>query len=341
MSNRTARFRPADFRPRCRLWLSALIWLFTISNQAAWGESIPERLLPGLAEAGRLCLAAEHERDIAPALALIRSMKAELVQANASQAEASRIESALDFLLKWQTYLAYRNDEYWGSAGAMVMHLSNLPVAHLMMRRSEIRERLTKMPREETGPPAPPLNVHRRQDLEDERDAFDLIWTNAADDAEYCVIERDDKYGEYSEIAILPPTIENYYPFPRDAKASSPEADVVRRAADACLRAVRIEELDPVLKELASFWRGARSDVTRSERAEQSRIDCALLFVGWWQDSLAELHAGNKERAARILRRLAATNRDYPVLEPQVILERASAADPNVNDFVADSNRQN
>jgi hypothetical protein len=316
-----------------------LVWLLTASNQPACGEALPDRLLRGFAEAGRICLAAEHERDVAPALAVIHSMKAELMQANASPADLSRVECARNFLLKWQTYLSYRDAERWGSTGAMVMHLSNLAIGHLMMPRSEIRYRLKKFPLEKLGPPAAPQEVRRVRDENDESGTFDLVWINAADDAEYCAISREDGYGGYRDVAIMPPNIDNYHPFSRDAKPSSPEAQAVQRAADVCLRATRVEELDLALKDLASFWRGARSAATPSERAEQSRLDCALLFVAWWQDSLTDLRAGHKEEAARRLRRLAGTNRDYPVLEPQMILERAIAADPNVGDFVADSDR--
>lgn len=340
MSSRTAGLCPDGSRLRRSLWISALGWLLTISSQVASGEAIPERLLPGLAEAGRICLAAERERDVAPALAVIRSMKAELVQAHGSRADASRIDSALDFLLKWQTYLASRDADHVEKTGTMVMHLSNLPIGHLMMRRSEIRARLSGIPLERLGQPAAPQDVHRlRVPDEDDSGAFDLIWTNSAADAELCALSRDDKYGAYSEIAILPPNIENYYPFFRDAKPSSPEAQAAQRAAGVCLQAIRVEDLDSALKDLASFWHGARPAETHSERAEQSRLDCALQFVALWQDSLAELQGGNKERAAKILRRLASTNRDYPILEPRVILERATAADPNVNDFIVDSTR--
>ncbi|MEN3370417.1 MAG: hypothetical protein V7609_2560 [Verrucomicrobiota bacterium] len=321
------------------LLVSAVIWLLAASSQPAFGELIPDKLLRGFAEAGRICLAAEHERDVEPALAVIRSMKVELAQAKASQADLSRVEGALNFLLKWQTYLGYRDTESWGKAGAMVMHLSNLAIGHLMIPRFEIRDRLTKFPLEKLGPPAAPENVHRVRDEDDESGSFDLVWTNGAEDAEHCEISQEDGYGGYREVAILPPNIDNYHPFTRDAKPSSAEALAVQRAAAACLRANQLEELEPALKDLASYSRGARSAATPSERAEQSRIDCALLFVGWWQDSLTDLRAGRKEEAAKRLRRLASTNRDYPVLEPQFILQRATAADPNVGDFVADSDR--
>jgi hypothetical protein len=324
---------------RYRFLVSALVWVFIISTQPATGEMVPDKLLRGFAEAGRICLAAEHERDVEPALAVIRSLKAELTQAKASSSDLSRVEGALNFLLKWQTYLNYRDTERWGEAGGMVTHLSNLPMGHLMIPRIEIRDRYTKQMREEIpAPPAAPQDIRKVRDEDDESGSFDLVWTNAGY-AEYCSISLEDRYGGYREVAILPPNIDNYHPVTGDAKPSSAEALAVERAAVACLRATQVEELEPTLKELASYWRGARSAITPSERAEQSRIDCALMFVGWWQDSLADLRAAKKEEAAKRLRRLASTNRDYPVLEPAVILQRATVADPNVGDFVEHSER--
>jgi hypothetical protein len=313
------------------LVISAVALLFSLVTAQADPvciEPVSEQLARGLEQAGRICLSAGHEKDVAPAIDLLKSLQANLIAK--TEADASRVDSAWSFVLKWQSFLAYCETENRSKARATASNIANLPIAHLMMRRSEICKRLAAIPVEGTLPLAAPFGF---QESANENGSVDVVWHNAADDAENCVVEKKDGYGGWKSSATLPPNTENYH-FPAPEVASAAEIrEAVQRAAASCLSARGAEELDPTLTELARYWRGARSDIAECQRAEQSRIDCTLMFVCWWQDSLNEQAAGNKRAAAKRLRRLAATSQDYPVLPPQVILQRASAIDPDVGDF--------
>lgn len=321
-------------RLRLRFGAPALLWLLVATARPDCVEATPQELLPILEQAGRACLAAHHERDLEPTIAALNAVKAQLIARRISQTDASRIESALQALDLWQQYLSARRNEYWAQAGPLLAHIANSPMVQLMAPRSKIRRRLLAMPREAPRPPVAPTNLRRITSPDSAPGEFDLLWDHRDDLTEYCLVEDDNKRHGVIGIAILPPDTRNYHlPAPADNPPSE-IARAVRRAAEKCLAAARPEQLDPVLRDLARYWRGARSAAQPCQRAEQTRVDVALMFVALWQDSLIKLNAGEKAEAAKLLRTLAGTDRDYPVVEPAVILRRAIALHPAGGDFV-------